>query len=117
MSVNKIPFLITVGRNIGLLMMEPTKNRMANQLGENLMNVVKPYTRAGYEVETLFMDMEFDKLKAILTNWNINTSAAREHVAELERWIRVIEERCRGIMSKLHSSKCPTYSQCTCYSL
>ena len=56
------------------------------------MNVVRLYNKAGYQVETVLMDMEFNKIKAILPQFNINTSAAWEHVAEKEQKIRVLKE-------------------------
>ena len=39
------------------------------------------------------MDMEIDKLVAEMPYVVINTSAAQEHVAEVERRIRVVKER------------------------
>ena len=77
MFVNKILFLGTFGRNIGLLTVDLAVNRMGRQLAENLMNVVRLYKKAGYEVETVLMDMEFDKIKGILPQFNINTSTAQ----------------------------------------
>ena len=44
------------------------------------------------------MDVEFDKLVAEMPNVIINTSAAREHVAEVERRIRVVKERARAMI-------------------
>ena len=45
--------------------------------------------------------MEFDKIETILPQRNINTTAAHENVAEIGRHIRVIKERCQGILSTL----------------
>jgi hypothetical protein len=47
------------------------------------------------------MNMEFDKLKDVLLNITINTTAAREHVGEIKRKIQVIKERARGRMATL----------------
>ncbi len=49
----------------------------------------------------MMMDMEFKKLVDLLPNVAINTMAAREHVREIERKIRVIKERARGIINTL----------------
>ena len=68
-------------------------------MAENLAHVVELYRRAGYYVETIVMDMEFDKIETILPQLNINTTAAREHVTEVERCIREIKETCRGILA------------------
>ncbi len=57
------------------------------------------YGGAGFIVQVALMDMEFEKLKDILPNITINTTAAREHVGEIERKIQVIKERARGTMA------------------
>jgi hypothetical protein len=40
---------------------------------------------AGFIVQVALMDVEFEKLKDVLPNITINTTAAREHVGEIER--------------------------------
>ncbi len=52
-------------------------------------------------VQTTMMDMELDKLKELLTHVALNSTAAREHVGEIERKIRVIKERARGTINTL----------------
>ena len=99
MFINKLLFFMTYGWDIGLITVEFTSNRTAKQLAEKLAHVVELYRRAGYHVETILMDMEFDKIKTILPQLNINTTAAREHVTEVERCIREIKETCRGILA------------------
>ncbi len=48
------------------------------------------------------MDMEFEKLKDLLPNIALNTTATREHVGEIQRKIRVIKERrARGMIGTL----------------
>ena len=74
--VNNLPFFLTYSRDIGLLTLEFTPSWIAKQLAENLAHVVELYRRAGYDVETVIMDMEFDKMKTILLPLNINTTAA-----------------------------------------
>lgn len=53
------------------------------------------------------MDMEFDKIKDKLPSLIVNTMAAREHVAEIEWKIRLVKERCRGIIATLPYAKLP----------
>ncbi len=45
--------------------------------------------------------MEFEKLRDMLPNVTLDTTAAREHVREIERKIRVIKERGRGMINTL----------------
>jgi hypothetical protein len=68
--------------------------------------VIRVYTRGGFVVQTMMMDMEFKKLVDLLPNVTINTTAAREHVGEIERKIRVIKESARGTMNTLHILSC-----------
>ncbi len=51
------------------------------------------------------IDMDFDKLKSLLTHVALNTAAAREHVGKIEQKIRVIKERIRGMVNRLPYKK------------
>ena len=64
------------------------------------MKVVKLYALRGFVVRCVMMDMEFEAVKehAMVP---INTTAAREHVGEIERYVRTVKERCRCIVSEL----------------
>ena len=53
------------------------------------------------------MDMEFEKLKPLMPHVALNTTAAREHVGEIEQKIRVIKERTRGTFNTLPYKKLP----------
>ena len=49
-------------------------------------------------VNVILMDQEFDKVESEVDLVQINTTAAREHVGEIERGIRIIKERARGFI-------------------
>jgi hypothetical protein len=66
-----------------------------------LEQVIRVYGVAGFIVQVALVDMEFEKLKDVLPNITINTTAAREHVGEIKRKIQVIKERARGTMATL----------------
>ena len=53
------------------------------------------------------MDVEIEKLRTLLPQVALNTMAAREHVGEIERKIRVIKERVRGTFNTLPYEKLP----------
>jgi hypothetical protein len=76
-------------------------SRTAKQLANSVERVVRIYGMAGFIVQTSMMDMEFEKLKDLLPNIVLNTTAAQEHVGETERKIRVIKERARRTISTL----------------
>ena len=47
----------------------------------------------------MLMDMEFEKIRDVLPMVEVNTTAAREHVPEIERRIRTIKEHVRSVTS------------------
>jgi hypothetical protein len=58
-------------------------------------------------IETALMDHEFECLRGDLPELNLNTSAANEHVPDVERQIRVLKERSRAIRSTLSFKAIP----------
>jgi hypothetical protein len=64
------------------------------------------YARAGFNVHTILMDNEFEKIKDHV-HATLNTTAASEHVGEIERRIRVIKECCQGIICTLPYAQIP----------
>ncbi len=68
------------------------------------MTDVRPWGfLGGYDIN----GHEFEKLKPLVPGLNINTTAAKEHVPEIERRIRLIKERGRGILNTLPFKKMP----------
>ena len=61
------------------------------------MKIVKLYALGGFRVRVILMDMEFEKVKDEVALVELNTTAAREHVGEIKRSIRVVKERCRCV--------------------
>ncbi|KAL7523065.1 hypothetical protein ACHAWF_000348, partial [Thalassiosira exigua] len=58
------------------------------------------YKRGGLRVQTILMDLEFDKVRPQLeSEVVVNCAAAREHVNEIERQIRTCKERTRCVSS------------------
>ena len=64
------------------------------------MKIVKLYAPGGFVVCTVLMDGEFKKIKPEV-ELDINISAAREHVGEIERYHRTSKERCRFVLSDM----------------
>jgi hypothetical protein len=64
------------------------------------------YARAGFNVHTILMDNEFEKIKDHV-HATLNTPVASKHVGEIERRIRDIKERCRGIICTLPYAQIP----------
>ncbi len=85
MFVNGLPFLVTSSRGISLVTIEFLPSRTAKQLANSIERVLRIYGRSGFVVQTSMMDMKFEKLKDLLTNVALNTTATQEHVGEIER--------------------------------
>jgi hypothetical protein len=101
MFINGLPFWVTSLRGISLVTIEYLKSRTAKRLVHTLERVVCIYGTAEFIVQTALMDMVFEKLKDKLPNIILNTTAAQEHVGEIERKIKVVKERARCMTSVL----------------
>ena len=82
MFVGGLIFLITSSRNIKLATAEFVSMHTARQLDKLLMKVVLMYGRGGFVVNLALMDMEFEEIKDLCGLVEVNTTAAREHIAQ-----------------------------------
>ncbi len=80
---------------------------VATSLSKHIKLVLEVYIRAGFRVRTILMDGEFKKIKPLLPTLECNTTAAKEHVSEVERMIRTLKERTRGLLATLLSLHVP----------
>ena len=55
----------------------------------------------------MLMDQEFEKIEDVLPLVEVDTTAAREHVPEIERHIRTIKERVRATTSQFPFNPVP----------
>jgi hypothetical protein len=102
MFVNGMAFLTMLSRKLQLATVEQLPLRTATQLSNSLIKIVKLYACiTGFIVRVIMMDQEFDKVEEACDMVEINTTAARKHVGEIERFIRTIKERSRALMSDL----------------
>ena len=107
MFVNGVPFLVSASRGLNLITAEYTPSRTAKLLLGGIRRIMDLYSRGGFQVGTVLMDNEFEKLTNLVPIVKINTTAAKEHVPEIERRIRLIKERGRGILNTLPFKKIP----------
>jgi len=107
MFVNGLPFLVTSSRGLSLVTIEHLPSRTAKCLVQTLERVFRIYSTTGFIVQTRMMDMEFEKLRPLMPHVALNTTAAQEHVREIEQKIRVIKERARGMFNTLPYKKIP----------
>ena len=107
MFVNGVPFLVSLARGLNLITVEFLSSRTAKNLARHIDQIAQLYARGGFRVGTVLMDNEFEKLRPLVPTLSINTTAANEHVPEIERRIRLIKERGRGILNTLPFKKMP----------
>ena len=94
MFVNKVPFFVTKSRGLQFTTVEALPNRRVSTINSVLDTVLALYKSRGFIVDSLFADYEFE----ILRPWhpNLNTTAADEHVPDIERHIRTIKDSTRS---------------------
>ena len=95
MFVSSIPFLFTLSRKIKIITAKYVPSCTAQKLANSLTNIVNTYTRGGFVIYLSLVDMEFDKVRDKLAIIEVNTTAAREHVPDIERQILHIKECVR----------------------
>ena len=54
-------------------------------LAKSLLKMIKLYARGEFVTRLVLMDMEFEKVKEKVSLLEVNTTEAREHVADIER--------------------------------
>ncbi len=111
MFVNKLPFFVTISRNIRLCTSEFLANRKSNTIFKSITHVHQTDAKRGYKIEGLLMDGEFEKDGLVgdvaELGINVNCVAAEEHVHEIERHIRTIKERSRSVVCMLPFKQLP----------
>ena len=89
-------------------MAEFIPKRTARLLAKYLKKVLLLYARGGYIVKLALMDKDFDSVKYHLPFLEVNTTAAREHVAEIDRELQQVKERVRCTPSEFTFQFIPT---------
>jgi len=80
---------------------------MANMITKHLKRILQVYHRAGFTVRYILMDGDFEKVKEKLPSIVVNTTAAKEHMAEAEMTLRTVKEKCRGILGTIPFKNVP----------
>ena len=110
MFVNKLPFFVTISRNIKFCTAELLPNQSNKTFVTAVRHVHQLYAKRGFKITTLLMDGQFEAIRGELADLNItlNTVARGEHVPEVERHIRTIKERARCVYNTLPFTKLPS---------
>jgi hypothetical protein len=101
MFVNGLPFMVSISRKIKFTTVEYLIGRKQNHLVNSIRKIINLCKQRGFAIETALIDREFECLRGDLPEINLNTTAASEHVPDIERQIRVLKERPRAIRSTI----------------
>ena len=110
MSINGIRFIITKSRHIKFTTIQFIPNANEETLLNSITKVDSIYRLRGFRITTLLVDRQFACLEEGLRgsrNIALNTCSNDEHVGEIERMIRTVKERCRGVYNTLPFRKLP----------
>jgi len=109
--VNKIPFLLTLSRNICFTTVNHLADRKLAHIFQAFLSVYKLYLNRGFRIVTVHADGEFAPLQALIHDMPggpmVNLASANEHVPEIERRIRVVKERARAHRHSLPFNRIP----------
>ena len=76
MFVNLVLFLVSVSGMINLVTIEHAPKRTATKRGDLIQRIIWVYARAGFTVQTVLIDNEFEKLKDHVPMLALNIPAA-----------------------------------------
>ncbi len=109
MFVNKIPFFMTISRNIKFGTAEMILNQKNSTLIAAIKQVKQIYMRRGFIIHTILLDGQFESLRGDIADLHItlNTVSNDEHVPDIERYIRTVKERTRCIYNTLPFRRMP----------
>jgi hypothetical protein len=110
MYVNRIPFLVTISRNIKFGTIKAVKSRHIKVLLPAIKSVKRLYALRGFRVKYSHADNEFEPMRDTLLDIGIqlNVVAEAEHVPEVERYIRTIKERTRCVYNTVPFKRMPS---------
>jgi hypothetical protein len=94
MFVNGLSFLVTLSRGISLVMIKLLPSRTAKRPSNSMERVIRIYGLAILIVKMSMMDMKFKKLRDLLPNVALNTTAAQEHLGIIGHGIMVGNIAC-----------------------
>ena len=102
MHINGIGLLITISRHIMFATGSMIKNQKFEYIVDGITQVHKLYLQRGFKITYMHTDCEFEPLRKEMTSLGINLNCAskKEHVPEIERFIRTVKGRVRSVIKK-----------------
>jgi hypothetical protein len=99
--VNKIPFLLTLSRNIYFSTVTHLAEQKSGTIFKAFSNIYKYYREHGFQINVVTADNEFKLLVEMMYDLpgapRLNLTAPDKHEPYIECCIRVVKERTRAI--------------------
>jgi hypothetical protein len=98
MFVNKIPFFVSISRNIKFVTASVLSNRKEASLVKLLTRIYGIYQKRGFRIQNILGDSEFECTRsavASILNSELNICGEDEHVPAIEQCIGTVKERIR----------------------
>jgi hypothetical protein len=109
--VDKIPFFISLSDNICFTGTTHLQNKSGPSLALAFTEIFTIYQRRGFQIRMVYGDGDFEPMRAMIEglpgNPKLDVTAASEHVATVERKIRVVKERSRALRHSLPYDRIP----------
>ena len=110
MHVREMPFIVTLITPLNLLMTVRIENRSVPHIWEKIQSQIANLSKKGFKITKARVDPEsgLTALDNLFASVGIEMCSVgvNQHIAEVERRIRVIKERCRGIVDTLPYRLC-----------
>ena len=109
MKVTKIPFLMSISRHIKF----GTAGRLDTMKNDHILKhfklIIGTYAIRGFRVTLMLGDNQFESMRSDIADLHaqLHIVARDDHVHEVERFQRTIQERVRAIYNTLPFTHCP----------
>ena len=103
--INKIPFLLTMSRNLHFGTGEAIPN--VRTVLQAIQRMLAIYHARGFRVTTIPADPEFQPLDGMIPGVSFNFCAQGEHVPDIERYVHTVKDRVHSGYNNLPFSRIP----------
>ena len=98
MHINGIGFIITISRQIIFANRSMIKDPKIEHLADGITQVHKLYLQRSFKITHMHTNCEFEPLRKYMNalGINLNCASKKEHVPEIERFIRTVKDSVRS---------------------
>ena len=84
MFVNKLDFLVSASNRLKFTTIVYTTNILEKELAGSFNKIIDVYEKWSFSIHTIHMYPEFNFLEKLVVGTDLNTTASRDHVPEIE---------------------------------